>query len=264
MRSPFFASAAAIVALGTSMSVTAAVPAFAQTVTASYASSAAASSEDDKVNRALQQAGELRLKGDLKGALALCRHALAIDKNSCDAYAEMAETLAAQGQNAEALKMFREACGENRAQTWSSCRMQDGDLQFRFALFLLKSGGYEEAVKMYKVGYEVLPQNQRSLVKGKFNAKEILANPALRRGFEAAVRTSLGIKYSELMLVDRAVSQFRTVLASVPGEPTAHYLLGNALLLKGRKNEAQQAWQVAASSNGFVKDYAREALEKNR
>jgi len=263
MRSPFFFASAAVITLG-GMGLAAAAPSLAQTAAISY-TSGAASSDDDQVNRALQQASELRVKVDFAGALSLCRHALAIDKTSCDAYAEMAETLAAQGQNAEALKMFREACGENRAQTWSSCRMQDGDLQFRFALFLLKEGGYEEAVKMYKVGYSVLPERQRTLVNGKFSSKELLSAPALRREFEAAVRTSLGIKYSELMLVDRAVSQFRTVLASVPGEPTAHYLLGNALLLKGRKNEAQQAWQVAASgSNGSVKNYAREALAQNR
>jgi tetratricopeptide (TPR) repeat protein len=224
-----------------------------------------ADSAEEQLSRAMNEAVDLRAKGKFDDALAMCRHALAIDKTCCDAYAEMAEIKAAMGKYDEALKLFRESCGENPTQTWSNSRMQDGDLQFRFALYLVKTGGYEEAVKMYKIGREAMDDKERDLIKAKWNHKDLAANPQERAAFETAARLGMGMRYSALTQTDKAVSAFRAVLAQVPADATAQYLLGNALLVKGQKDEAQQAWQVAASSgSGSVKDWAKKALEQNR
>lgn len=244
----------------------AAAPAYSASDPAS--SAAPLSSGEDQVSRTLREAATLRSKGSFDAALGLCRHALAIDRKSCDAYAEMAETYAAQGHFGEAVRWFREAIGDNPTQTWSHSRMEDGDLHFRFTLVLLKAGRYEDALRVFKIGRERITGEERRLVNGKWNAKDLTNNVGDRQRFEVAARIGLGAKYLELAQPDQAIEQLKEAHAMMPGgDATAQYLLGKALLLKGDQTGARAAWQqvaAAANAEGAVKENARKALEQNR
>lgn len=219
----------------------------------------------EKVAELCRTAAEKRRAGDLEAASASCRTALFLEKKSPDVYAELAEIAIVKGDTAEAAKNFRLSIGAEPGQLWGATRMDDGDLHLRYALFLLKNGSIADAVEMYKEALDRMPDDEKKMVPGKFDAKNVTANPADRQKFETAARTALGLRLMALEATDDAATQFETVLKMTPTCAAAQYGLGNIYRMKGNKGEAMVALQKAADSgDGAVRDLAKKAMEDNR
>jgi Tfp pilus assembly protein PilF len=148
---------------------------------------------------------------------------------------------------------------------WGASRMDDGDLHLRYALFLLKTGVPADAVEMYKEALDRMPDEEKKVVPGKFDSKNIVANPAERQKFEAAARTALGLRLLALEATDDAAAQFEAALKLAPNTAAAQLGLGRIHRLKGRKGEAMVALQKAADGgDGTVRDMAKKAIEEYR
>ena len=200
----------------------------------------------DDLHRATATKREAR---DWNGVIALCQKTIALDSMDADAYADMAEAQAAKGLTGEAARSFRLSVGEDPNQNWSSCRQAEGDLQFRFAAWLVKVGYYEDAVRMYTVGRKWLDKDAgRDLLREKWSGKEIAANETERKQFLAAIHSALGLHYIATPAnaeTNRALGEFTLALSLTPDNAIAQWGRGTCLQRKGQKSEAQTAFQKA-------------------
>jgi tetratricopeptide (TPR) repeat protein len=219
----------------------------------------------EKVAELRRTAIEKRLSGDFEGAAAACRAALFIAAKSPEIYAELAEIAAAKGEGAEACKNYRLSVGLEPGQTWGTDRMEDGDLQLRFALYLLKTANYTDAVALYKEALDKMPDDEKKVLPGKMDTKALPNDPAERQKFETTLRLALGLRHIALGATDEAAVQFAETLKLAPEHPAVQYGLGTVHLAKGRKEEARVALLKAADGrDGTVRGWAKKALETDK
>ncbi len=88
---------------------------------------------------------------------------------------------------------------------------------------------------------------------GRLDQAIALAEYAVARDPVSPIRNaSMGLTYYEAGRLDEAIASFRTTLTLSPGYITAHYFIGEALLLKGEpvsaleatKMEADEGWRL--------------------
>ena len=193
------------------------------------------------------------------------------------AYEALGDLYAAIGREAEAIEAYHQivyrvpgrdwinsygqslqALIQPEGQDWSSSRGTDTDLLMRYALLLSKTGQHAEALQVYQWGLKGLSQEDRRLF-----ALRLSARSFDRRLFEAAAHTAIGRRNRALDIpfADAAIAEYRKALSLRSNFAPAHYLLGNALSMKGRSAEAKAAWQKAADvGRGEVKEAAERAL----
>lgn len=211
----------------------------------------------------IKKAEEQRATSDYDGEIATLDQAIHADGRNADLYADMADALSAKGRIPEALKAYTIAVGDDPNMTWSSSRMDDGDLQLRFALLLVRVGTYDQAAAMYKKGYESLATEGKKALPGSFGAKDLKSDKnGARAEFLAAVRTLLGLKYSADGFSTEAEGVLQSALQGSADYAPADLILGNCLSAEGKKAQAVALWQKAALGGGGVKKLAEEALAK--
>jgi tetratricopeptide (TPR) repeat protein len=220
---------------------------------------------DARVAELRSEAAASRARGDADGVVTACRAALFLDNRNPELYADLADALLNKGICVEAMHRYREAIGVEPGQSWSASRMDQGDLHLRFALALLRCRCFEDAVNLYQMGVDRLPVVEQKRVSTRWNPASLRRDARERQKFEAAVRIALGLCYNASGMVDRAAEQMKAALTLSPAEPLAQFTLGNLLRAKGRRSEAQVAWQRAAEgSDRAVRGWATEALAQNR
>jgi len=220
---------------------------------------------DARVAELRSNAAVMHTRGDANGVLTAYRAALFLDNRDPELYADLADALIDKGICPEAMRRYREAVGMEPGQGWSASRMDEGDLHLRFALALLRCSCFEDAVSLYQMGVDRLPTSDRKLVATRFNGNALRKDAQERQRFEAAIRIALGLRYTALGRIDKAVDQMKTALSLSPAEPLAQLMLGNLLRAKGQKGEAQVAWQKAAEGgNSTIRSWATQALAQNR
>jgi tetratricopeptide (TPR) repeat protein len=219
---------------------------------------------DARVAELRSEATASRTRRDVDGVLSACRAALFLDNRDPELYADLADALLDKGICAEAMHRYREAIGVEPGQGWSASRMDQGDLHLRFALALLRCRCFEDAVSLYQMGVDRLPVVEQKRVVTRWNPASLRKDAQERQRFEAAIRIAIGLRYIASGQVDRSVEQMNAALALSPAEPLAQFALGNLLRAKGRKSEAQVAWQRAAQGgDSAVRGWATDALAQN-
>ncbi|MBC8103502.1 MAG: hypothetical protein H7Z41_13065 [Cytophagales bacterium] len=221
-------------------------------------------SSNTLVQSLLARARTCRLENDRSGVLDAYQQALRADGKNSDLYADCADALASVGRCNEAIAYYQTAIGENLSQTWSSSRMEDGDLQLRFALLLSHVNEQELAADLYRRGYEVLSVKEKKALPSSFRAKELKAGKEnIRAEFAAAARTLLALKYAADGFAPEATAQLEAAAAIVPECPRTSYFLANARYGAGKTTEAVALWQKAAQTgDGDLRKWAQEALAK--
>jgi tetratricopeptide (TPR) repeat protein len=211
----------------------------------------------------LKSARELRARGDLDGAIGAWRAALASGSHSPDVFADLGDALAEKGDIDAGIRQYAEAVGLGKRQTWSDGRVRDGDLQFRFALLLLRANAYPDAVALFRWGLVSLSRDEKGQLRIEWSEAGLQSDARERRRLEATIHLALGMRYMAQGKVDRSAEQTQAAADIFPDDPAIQLRMGDVLAAKGRFTDAHIAWlRAAGSDNLAVRDLAARTLRR--
>ena len=177
---------------------------------------------------------------------------------SPDVYAELADVQAMKSLYKEAESNYRHAVGLFSNGSSGYSRERDGDLQMRFALLLSKMGKYEDAIKMYEWGGQLLYPKEKKFLDLSFSSQKF-DKPL----FEAAAHTALSMEYNSHANYEEAMAHLRQAVALRPDFAPAQYYLGDTLSSTHHKAEARAAFKKASElGKGEIKEKADDALAR--
>ena len=165
----------------------------------------------------------------------------------------LAESLDAQGKNAEALSAY---------QTLVDQGSEFPRILLPYALLLLKDGKYKEAVAAYTKTSPYIAFGDLIEKTSRFTT----TNPKPKE-LAAAIRIGIGLEYLSSAdwagnsRRDQGLAHLQQALALFPNSSLANYYYGFGLKFLGHRTEAQVAFRKAAAlDNGEVKAAAEKAL----
>ena len=164
----------------------------------------------------VNRANALRASGDLAAAVAACKEALRLKRNSAEASQTLGHVLLDLGRSEEAVAAYRDALRQDPKLP---------DLHNNLGLALRQAGRLDEAVELLRRAAAGSPQ-------------------------DAYGQSNLAGVLKELGRLDEAESLYRDMLLRHPDDPVAHYSLGLVLLLAGRLGEGwpEYEWRFQAGA----------------
>jgi tetratricopeptide (TPR) repeat protein len=193
--------------------------------------------------------------GHYATAEADARHSLALYAPDYLTRKLLAETLAAEGKNHEALQDYVILSSE----TWGMPR-----ISLPYALLLLETGDWPHAVAVYENTGLVRPEAGRPNIEVTFSASQ--PNPT---ALAAAIHVAYGLALIDIVdridqpQPDRALAEFQRAVALEPSWAVVRYYYGYGLQKAGKPTQAKAAYQMAASmGSGNVKVDAEAAVKR--
>ena len=183
------------------------------------------------------------------------RHSLALDFHLGDDLSQklLVAALQAQGRDMETMPFL---------QTISERKETSPQFELPYALLLMKTGQWAEAVTVYNRTLPFLTDGDLLRAHNTF-----AVTIPRQKDLATAIHMGLGMQYVHSsdwggnLQNDKAMSQFHQALALEPNSSLANYYHGYGLKQLGRKSEAQAAFQKAAAlGQGDIKEAAQKEL----
>jgi tetratricopeptide (TPR) repeat protein len=194
----------------------------------------------------------LKLQDKLPEAIVELRKAEAIDPSQPDAPYTLGVTLWQQGEFDEAVKEFRAAI--HAKPDYAEAYYMLGTVLKQQSKLEDAAAALREAIRLqpdFAGAHTNLAAVLRQLGDTAAAAEETRTGAALAKrktDLQASVfATNSGKRLRKVGDLDGAISQYREAIRSTPDYAPAHYELGLALLELGKKEEASQEFQKAAS-----------------
>lgn len=184
-------------------------------------------------------------RGDVEGAIALLKRALAVNPQSAAAHANLAEALRLAGRLAEAAGSYARAVALKPSDVLAHKNL--GETLFRLGRVEEALAAYERAIARFPDSIEL--HNGRAILLAELDRSEeavaelrriVALNPAL-----AEVHCNLGLALSRLGQFEPALAAFGEALRCRPDFANAYYSRSHALRELGRFAEAREDTEKA-------------------
>ncbi len=207
---------------------------------------------------ALVRQGEAALaENDLRGAEAVFREVLSLDRTNAEGWAGLAETLDKQGETSEAIAAYRILT--NPGPKWGSTLASDPSVLMRYAVLLTRTNQWTEAVQVYEKAAGRLNDGQGAALP----SLPTNFSPQMRRPADlmAMAHVGLGMALAKRDKNDDALAAFAQAAKLRPNSPVAQFYHGYGLKAAGRTAEAKSAFaRAAANGRGALKASAEKEL----